>query len=394
MRRRSFMAMTAGLAAAPALAAAGETRMSGEARVRARDIGLVAGVLKPGPLNAITDVTDVRVGQLTVVEGESVRTGVTAVLPHGENLFQDKVPAGLFVANGFGKLMGATQITELGEIETPVVLTNTLAVPRAAEAVIDWTLEQAGNEAVKSVNAVVGETNDGGLNDIRRRGVTVKHVRDAIASARGGPVAEGCVGAGTGTVAFGWKGGIGTSSRVLPAKLGGFTVGVLVQTNYGGVLAMGGVPVGLELGRYHLKESVEDKSADGSIMIVVATDAPLNDRNLTRLGKRAIAGLARTGSTFSNGSGDYAIAFSTAAEVRRTPARRGAVTTVADLPNDLISPLFAAAAEATEEAIYNSLLMAVTTRSVDPATGEPVVVEALDVAAVRALLEKHGLARR
>jgi D-aminopeptidase len=394
MRRRSFMAMTAGLAAAPALAAAGETRMSGEARVRARDIGLVAGVLKPGPLNAITDVTDVRVGQLTVVEGESVRTGVTAVLPHGGNLFQDKVPAGLFVANGFGKLMGATQITELGEIETPVVLTNTLAVPRAAEAVIDWTLEQAGNEAVKSVNAVVGETNDGGLNDIRRRGVTVKHVRDAIASARGGPVAEGCVGAGTGTVAFGWKGGIGTSSRVLPAKLGGFTVGVLVQTNYGGVLAMGGVPVGLELGRYHLKESVEDKSADGSIMIVVATDAPLNDRNLTRLGKRAIAGLARTGSTFSNGSGDYAIAFSTAAEVRRTPARRGAVTTVADLPNDLISPLFAAAAEATEEAIYNSLLMAVTTRSVDPATGEPVVVEALDVAAVRALLEKHGLARR
>jgi D-aminopeptidase len=396
MRRRTvLMSIPAALAAGSSVAAAngGGVSMDKSGRVRARDIGLVAGVLKPGRLNAITDVGDVRVGQVTVVEGDSVRTGVTAVLPHGGNLFQNKVPTGLTVANGFGKLVGATQIAELGEIETPIVLTNTLAVPRAAEAVIDWTLEQPGNEAVRSVNAVVGETNDGQLNDIRRRGVTVKHVRDALAAARSGPVEEGCVGAGTGTVAFGWKGGIGTSSRVLPAKLGGWTVGVLVQTNYGGVLAMGGAPVGRELGRYHLKEFVEDSSADGSIMIVVATDAPLSDRNLTRLARRAIAGLARTGSTFSNGSGDYAIAFSTSEAVRRTPERRAGVGPVADLANDLTSPLFAAAAEAAEEAIYNSLLMAATTRSVDPATGKVVIVEALDVAAVRRTLEKHGLAR-
>ena len=393
LRRTLLMSLPAGLAAGAA--EAGETGMGSDrgGRVRARDIGLVAGVLKPGRLNAITDVGDVRVGQVTLVEGDDVRTGVTVVLPHGGDLFQDKVPAGLVVANGFGKLMGATQIIELGEIETPIALTNTLAVPRAAEALIDWTLEQPGNAQVRSVNAVVGETNDGTLNDIRRRGVTVGHVREALAAAHDGPVEEGCVGAGTGTVAFGWKGGIGTSSRVLPKTLGGWTVGALVQTNYGGVLAMGGAPVGRELGRYHLKEFVEDKSADGSIMIVVATDAPLSDRNLTRLARRAIVGLARTGSTFSNGSGDYAIAFSTAEAVRRTPERRAGLAQVADLSNDAVSPLFAAAAEATEEAIYNSLLMATTTRSIDRLTGKAVVIDALDISAVRRILEKHGLVR-
>jgi D-aminopeptidase len=389
LRRTLLMSLPSGLAAGAAQA--GGTAMASDHRARARDIGLVPGVLKPGGLNAITDVGGVRVGQVTVVAGDDVRTGVTVVLPHGGNLFQDKVPAGLVVANGFGKLMGATQIVELGEIETPIALTNTLAVPRAAEALIDWTLDQPGNEQVRSVNAVVGETNDGALNDIRRRGVTVSHVRAALSAARGGPVEEGCVGAGTGTVAFGWKGGIGTSSRVLPKTLGGFTVGALVQTNYGGVLAMGGAPVGRELGRYHLKEFVEDRSADGSIMIVVATDAPLSDRNLTRLARRAIAGLARTGSTFSNGSGDYAIAFSTAEAVRRTPERRAGLATVTELSNDAVSPLFAAATEATEEAIYNSLLMATTTRSVDRLTGKAVVIEALDVAAVRRILEKHSL---
>jgi D-aminopeptidase len=364
-----------------------------DGRVRARDIGLVPGVLKPGPLNAITDVADVRVGQVTLVSGDHVRTGVTVILPHGGNLFQDKVPAGLTVANGFGKLMGSTQVGELGEIETPIALTNTLSVGRAAEALIDWTLEHPGNGEVRSVNAVVGETNDGGLNDIRHRGVTVAHVRDAIAAARGGPVDEGCVGAGTGTIAFGWKGGIGTASRKLPAKLGGWTVGALVQTNFGGVLSMAGAPVGRDLGRYDLKAYVDDKSADGSCMMVVATDAPLSDRNLTRLAKRAIAGLARTGSTFSNGSGDYAIAFSVAAEQRRTPERRAKLAAYSELSNDAVSPVFAAAAEATEEAIYNSLLMATTTHSVDAVSGKPVTIEALDIAAVRRILEAHKLTR-
>ena len=388
--RRSLI-LSAGAALLPQAAAAAEVRLNANGRARARDIGLVAGVLPPGPLNALTDVAGVRVGQVTLVEGPGVRTGVTAILPHGGAIFQDKVPAGLAVANGFGKFAGATQIVELGEIETPIVLTNTLAVPRAAEALIDWTLEQPGNGDVRSVNPVVGETNDGRLNDIRARPVTVAHVRQALERARGGPVEEGGVGAGTGTVAFGWKGGIGTSSRVLPAALGGYTLGVLVQSNFGGVLAMGGAPVGRELGRYHLREYVEDQSADGSIMIVVATDAPLGDRNLTRLARRAFAGLARTGSTFSNGSGDYAVAFSTAGAVRRTPERRGGVGRYDELGNDRISPLFAAAVEATEEAIYNSLLMATTVHSVDPATGRPVTVEAIDIAAVRRSLEAHGL---
>ena len=395
LRRSLLIALPLGLATAqsggPAMASDDISRPEG--RARAREIGLVPGVLKPGPLNAITDVAGVAVGQVTLVSGDHVRTGVTVILPHGGNLFQDKVPAGIAVANGFGKLMGSTQVAELGEIETPIALTNTLSVARAAEALIDWTLEQPGNGDVRSVNAVVGETNDGGLNDIRHRGVSVAHVRQALAAARGGPVAEGCVGAGTGTVAFGWKGGIGSSSRRLPAGLGGYTVGALVQTNFGGVLSMAGAPVGRELGRYDLKDFVDDKSADGSCMMVVATDAPLSDRNLIRLAKRAIAGLARTGSTFSNGSGDYAIAFSTAAEQRRTPSRRARVGTYSELSNDAASPVFAAAAEATEEAIYNSLLMATTTRSIDAVTGKPVTVEALDIAAVRRILAAHGLVR-
>jgi D-aminopeptidase len=398
MRRRDLLkTLPIGLAGAATVsegAAAGGAIMSQpNGRARARDIGLVPGVLKPGSLNAITDVADVRVGQVTLISGDHVRTGVTVILPHGGNLFRDKVPAGLTVAKGFGKLMGSTQVGELGEIETPIALTNTLSVGRAAEALIDWTLEQPGNGDVRSVNAVVGETNDGGLNDIRHRGVTVAHVREAIAAAKGGPVAEGCVGAGTGTIAFGWKGGVGTASRKLPARLGGWTVGVLVQTNFGGVLNMAGAPVGRELGRYDLKDFVDDKSADGSCMMVVATDAPLSDRNLTRLAKRAIAGLARTGSTFSNGSGDYAIAFSTAAEQRRTPERRAKLGTYAELSNDAVSPVFAAAAEATEEAIYNSLLMATTTHSIDAVSGKPVTVEALDIAAVRRILEAHKLTR-
>ncbi len=331
-----------------------------ESRPRARDLGIVPGILPTGPLNAITDVADVRVGQVTLWEGDDIRTGVTAILPHAGNLFQEKVPAGLAVANGFGKLAGATQIMELGEIETPIVLTNTLAVPRAADALLDWTLAQPGNEAVVSVNPVVGETNDGWLNDIRHRAITPDHVLAALAQAQSGPVAEGCVGAGTGTVAFGWKGGIGTSSRRLPASLGGYTVGVLVQSNFGGVLQIMGVPVGQKLGRYYLKDQLERGAADGSIMIVLATDAPLSDRNLTRLARRAFAGLARTGAAMTNGSGDYALAFSAAEAVRRTPERRRAVMLRPDLPNDLVSPLFLAAIEATEEAIYNSLLCAVT----------------------------------
>lgn len=320
----------------------------------------------------------------TLRSGDSVRTGVTAVVPHGGSLFRDKVPAGLAVANGFGKLAGATQIMELGEIETPIVLTNTLSVARGIDGVLDWTLKQPGHEDVRSVNAVVGETNDGGLNDIRARVVTAADVVRAIETATSGPVEQGAVGAGTGTIAFGFKGGIGTSSRQLPDSLGGFTVGVLVQSNYGGVLSIDGAPVGVRLGRYYLREAVENERADGSIMIVVATDAPLSDRNLERLANRAFAGLARTGAAFSNGSGDYAIAFSTAEGVRRTAERRAGQATVADWPNDRMSPLFVAVAEATEEAILNSLLKAETTTSV--IDGQTVTVEALDIEAVKAVL--------
>ncbi len=348
---------------------------------RARDIGIAPGPLATGPLNAITDVPGVMVGQVTLDRGDTIRTGVTAIVPHAGNIFAEKVPAGIVVANGFGKLMGSTQVKELGEIETPILLTNTLNVPEAAAAIIEHTLAQPGNEAVRSVNAVVGETNDGGLNDIRARAVTIADARHAIAEAKPGPVQEGAVGAARGTIAFGYKGGIGTSSR---RTADGFTVGVLVQSNYGGRLILGGVPIPAPPGKQAARVS-----ADGSIMIVVATDAPLSDRNLTRLAARAMAGLARTGSAFSNGSGDYAIAFSTATSVRRTAARRGATTAYPELGNEATTPLFVAAADATEEAIANSLLAARAIASRDPATGETRQAVALDAAVVKRLLSRR-----
>jgi len=349
-------------------------------RVRARQLGIAPGVLPPGPLNAITDVDGVLVGHTTLIQGDSIRTGATAVLPHGGNLYQSKVPAAVFVFNGFGKSVGLSQVAELGEMETPIVLTNTLSIAQGMEAILDWTLAQPGNEKVLSANAVVGETNDGYLNDIRGRALTSAQVLAAIKAAHAGPVEEGAVGAGTGTVAFGWKGGIGTSSRRLPQVAGGWTVGVLVQSNFGGVLTVDGRRIGEELGRFYLKDELAGKSADGSIMVVVATDAPLSDRNLARLARRASAGIARTGSSFSNGSGDYIIAFSTAAEVRRTPQRRAGVAQIAELSNEDVSPLFQAVAEATEEAIYNSLFMATTTRSRSQLNGKEVVVERLSLA--------------
>jgi D-aminopeptidase len=356
-------------------------------RPRARDAGVVVGIMPPGPLNAITDVEGVLVGQTTVVEGEAVRTGVTAVLPHGGDLFRSRVPAGIVVGNGFGKLVGATQVRELGELETPILLTCTLCVWRAADAMAAWLLERPGMEDVRSINPVVGETNDGSLNDIRSRPITAGHVRAALESAASGPVAEGSVGAGTGTVAFGWKGGIGTASRRLPPSLGGWTVGVLVQSNYGGVLTVDGVPVGRELGRYSFQQALEAEvperdGGDGSIMIVVATDAPLDSRNLERLAARALAGLARTGSIMSNGSGDYVIAFSTAPSVRRQAANGARPED--RLPNDLVSPLFHAVAEATEEAILNSLFRATTV------TGAGRTVEALPLEETLEVLRRYG----
>jgi D-aminopeptidase len=362
-----------------------------EPRPRARDLGLAPGVFLPGALNAITDVVGVSVGQVTLLQGETVRTGVTAVLPHGGNLFQEKVPGAVFVGNAFGKLAGSTQVHELGTIETPIVLTNTLAVGTAVEAVVAWTLAQPGNEAVRSVNALVGETNDGwALNDIRSLPVRREHVVAALRSATGGPVAEGSVGAGTGTTAFGWKGGIGTASRRLPERYGGYTLGVLVQANFGGVLTMDGVPVGRELGRYAFgpEEAKADASrpdarGDGSCMIVVATSAPVSPRDLERLAARALFGLARTGSSFSNGSGDYAIAFSTA-EALRVRHGEEAVRERTLLPTDALSPLFQAALEATEEAVLNALLRATTV------TGSGRTVEALPIDRLRALLAKAG----
>jgi D-aminopeptidase len=352
-------------------------------RPRARDVGIAPGVLAPGPLNAITDVAGVRVGHVTIAEGD-VQTGVTAVLPHAGNLFQEKVPAGVYVGNGFGKLMGSTQVRELGEIETPIVLTNTLSVPEAAAGVIEWTLRQPGNERVFSVNAVVGETNDGFLNDIRARAVEPRHAVEAIEAASGGAVEEGSVGAGRGTMAFGWKGGIGTSSRVLPAALGGYTLGVLVQTNYGGILEIDGLPVGRALDRYFLRDVLDRGDADGSVMIVVATDAPLSDRNLERLASRALLAVGRSGSPITNGSGDYVIAFSTAEAVRRTPERRARLAAVEELPNDRLSPLFQAAVEATEEAIYNSLFRAA------PVDGHRGRGDALPLQPVMELLRQRG----
>lgn len=351
---------------------------------RARDLGVRIGVLPTGARNAITDVKGVKVGHTTLVRGDSVRTGVTAVLPHGGNLFQQKVPAAIYAGNGFGKLSGVTQVKELGNLETPVVLTNTLSVATAMDAVIDHTLQQEGNEAVMSVNAVVGETNDGWLNDIRGRHVKKEDVLAALRNAGEGQVEEGAVGAGTGTVCFGFKGGIGTASRQLPASLGGYTVGVLVQTNFGGVLQVDGVPVGEELKKYYLSDQLNN-TVDGSCMIVVATDAPLDSRNLERLARRAFMGLAKTGGIASNGSGDYVIAFSTDPKLRVLHTSKEPAQTVTVLQNDSVTPLFMAAIEATEEAIINSLFAAATT------TGrEGHKAEALPLNRVIPLLKKYN----
>jgi D-aminopeptidase len=378
-------------------------------RPRARDLGVVVGVLPTGKNNAITDVAGVRVGHSTLIKGDNVRTGVTAILAHSGNLFQEKVPAAIFVGNGFGKLMGSTQVNELGEIETPILLTNTLNVPRVADALIEWMLQLPGNEEVRSINPIVAETNDSYLNDIRGRHVGRDEVFAAIKSARDGAVEEGSVGAGTGTVAFGWKGGIGSSSRVIPQSLGGYTVGVLVQSNYGGVLMINGAPVGRELGRYYLKDQIGAASssergsrsgstagaslatargtdlvgdmADGSIIMVVATDAPMDARNLKRLAARAMLGLARTGSPSTNGSGDYVIAFSTQNQVRASAALRNTQT----LGNEAMSPLFEAVVEATEEAIYNSLFKATAVTGRDGHR-----VEALPIEKTAEILKKYG----
>ena len=344
---------------------------STEPRPRPRLAGISFGILPTGPLNAITDVAGVRVGHVTLIEGKTIRTGVTAIVPHGGNIYQDKLPAGFAVGNAYGKFMGSTQIEELGEIETPILLTNTLNLPETATGTIDWTLRQSGNEEVRSVNAVVGETNDGYLNDIRARRVRPADAIAAIEAARDGPVLEGAVGAGTGTIAFDWKGGIGTSSRRLPKSLGGWTLGVLVQTNFGGVLTVAGVPVGQPLGQYMLKDELGRASGDGSVIIVIATDAPVSDRNLKRIARRAFLGIGRTGSPMTNGSGDYAIAFSTNADVRRTPERRAKPMPIVDLPNEQMTPLFEAVVEATEEAVINSLFAA---QSMDGARGR---IEAL-----------------
>ena len=362
------------------------------ARPRAPDLGLKVGVLPRGALDAITDVAGVTVGQTTLLRGDNIRTGVTAIVPHPGNLYREKVPGAISVGNGYGKLTGVTQVDELGEIETPILLTSTVAVPRVADALITWMLQLPGNQQVLSINPVVGETNDGYLNDIRGRHITPEDVFAALKGARGGPVEEGAVGAGTGTVAFGWKGGIGTASRHLPAALGGYTVGVLVQTNFGGVLTIAGAPVGVELGQYYLRDQagltgrIRDR-ADGSCMMVVATDAPLDARELKRLAARALLGMARAGSSASNGSGDYAIAFSTAPEVRihvddqALTRKTEVVTTLA------MSPLFEAAIEATEEAIYNSMLKATAM------TGNGHTVEALPIERTVEILRQHRVIR-
>ncbi len=363
---------------------------------RARALGLAPGVFRPGKWNAITDVAGVRVGHATISEGDSLRTGVTAIVPHRGDLFRDRVPAALHVGNGFGKLLGATQLRELGELETPIVLTCTLCIWQAGDALARWMLQRPENALVRSINPVVGETNDGSLNATRERPGIGAAVARALALADTGAVAEGSVGAGHGTVMFGWKGGIGTSSRVLPVSLGGYTIGVLVQGNYGGVLQMAGVPIGPLLGRYAFQRDIEgvrtpgasagDTAAergDGSCMIVIATDAPLLARNLQRLAARAVMGLARTGSSASNGSGDYVLAFSTAASVRRNPD----VTLVAvqELGNDAMSSLFQAVSEATEEALYNALLMAT------PVASRAGRVFPLPIDSVRTLLQSRGI---
>ncbi len=356
-------------------------------RPRAREFGITIGILPIGPENAITDVPGVLVGQTTIVRGENIRTGVTAILPHSGNLFREKVPGAVFVGNGFGKLAGSTQVNELGEIESPIVSTSTLSVPKVADFVLDYMLALPGNEEVRSLNPLVAETNDGGLNDGRGRHISREDVHNAIKSASSGSVAEGSVGAGTGTVAFGWKGGIGTASRKLPESMGGYTLGVLVQSNYGGVLSIDGVPVGKELGQYYLRNALgqtqaaeEAHNADGSIIIVIATDAPLDHRQLNRIASRSMIGLGRTGSSMTNGSGDYAIAFSTANRVNANERIRNLTV----LGNDAMSPLFQAVIEATEEAIINSMFKATTV------TGNGRTIEAIPLDKVRSVMQKYG----
>ncbi len=356
-------------------------------RPRARDIGLVTGIFPTGQHNSITDVEGVRVGHSTLISGDDIRTGVTAIIPAPGNLFSHPVPAAIHVGNGYGKLIGATQVQELGEIETPILLTCTLCVWSAANALKEWVYEQPGMTE-DTVNPVVGETNDARLNNMWADPVQREQVYEALAKASGGPVEEGTVGAGTGTQAFGWKGGIGSSSRVLPKSLGAYTVGVLVQTNFGGVLTINGAPVGRELGNYSYRKDVESgereqNQEDGSIMIVVATDAPLQARNLERMAKRAIMGLARTGSFASNGSGDYVIAFSTHPSARHARESEAPLTT-SSLVNPSMSPLFAATAEATEEAIYNAIFKATTVSS---SRGR---LEAIPLGAVIEVLQKYG----
>jgi D-aminopeptidase len=350
---------------------------------RARDYGLHFGVIPAGKQNAITDVPGVKVGHTTLIKGDSIRTGVTAILPYDGNIFQNKVPAAIFAANGFGKLTGSTQVAELGNLETPILLTNTLSVAAGIDAMVEYTLGQQGNETVQSVNAVVGETNDGYLNDIRGRHVTKDDVLSAIKNASS-TVAEGAVGAGTGTVCFGFKGGIGTASRQLPESLGGYTVGVLVQSNFGGVLQVDGVPVGRELGKFDFSNKLMN-NADGSCMIIVATDAPLDSRNLERLAKRAFMGLAKTGGIASNGSGDYVIAFSTAAALRVPHQSKQSLKQGEELLNDQVSPLFMATIEATEEAIINSLFAGISMKG-----KQGHQVEALPLEKVLPILKKYN----
>lgn len=352
---------------------------------RARDFGIYIGILKTGKNNAITDVPGVKVGHVTVIQGDSVNTGVTAIVPHSDNIFQNKVPAGIFIGNGFGKLTGYPQVEELGNIETPIILTNTLSVPVAAEALIDYTLQLPGNKGVKSVNPVVGETNDGGLNDIRKRYITKEHILQAIAVAGSGPVKEGNVGAGTGTSCLGFKGGIGTSSRVLPQSNGGYIVGVLVQTNFGGILQINGVPVGIELNKFKFRDIEREYAKDGSCMIVIMTDAPLNPGNLKRLASRSMFGIARTGGIASNGSGDFAIAVSTAKDLRIPYMSDSMFEESRVLRNDRLDMLFEAVIEATEEAIINSLFAAETV------TGKGnIKVESLPVEKAVEIMKKYN----
>ncbi len=353
-------------------------------RMRARDYGITPGILTPGALNAITDVDGLLVGHSTIIKEDNVRTGVTMILPHDGNLFRERVPAAVYVGNGFGKAVGFTQIEELGEIETPIGLTNTLSIHTAANAITDYTLNLPGNENVRSVNPTVGETNDGYLNDIRARSVEFDHVFEALENASSGLVEEGSVGAGTGTRALGFKGGIGTSSRILPEEYGGYTVGVLVQSNFGGVLTIDGAPVGEELDNHYLSDIVP-YNVDGSVMIIVATDAPLTSRNLKRLAKRAFLGISRVGGFASNGSGDYIIAFSTHESVRNNLNDRNPIREISELDNNRMTPLFLAAVEATEEAILNSLFMATTT------SGHRGEQQALPIDKVLPILKKYSV---